>query len=91
MVSLIVKHKVADYDRWHNVFTSLDAERTAQGCTAARVSRFVDDPSIVVVTQDWPTVDAAKAYAASPRLREAMSTAGVLEKPVIYLVEDTEA
>jgi hypothetical protein len=37
---------------------------------------------------DWPSVDAAKAFAASDALKEKMKNAGVISQPEMTFLED---
>ncbi len=90
MVSVIVKHRVENYEKWRSVFRSLAPARASHGCRAERVQRFVDDPLTVVITTDWASAEAARGYFASPTLKDGMAKAGVIEAPSIYVVADAE-
>ena len=46
----------------------------------------VDNPNDVTAYHDFETVEAAKAFAASPRLKEVMESAGVAGPPTIWFV-----
>ncbi len=48
-----------------------------------------DNPNDVTVQIEFPTVEAAKVYALSPGLREAMQRAGVQGTPTIWFVKKT--
>ena len=47
----------------------------------------VEDSNDVTVFHDFSTVDEARAFAGSPRLREVMSGAGVVGEPDIWFTE----
>ena len=88
MAKLIVHHKVQDYAAWRKVFDNDATSRREFGSTGAQVFKSASDPNDVTAITDWPSVDAAKAFATSPSLKEAMKNAGVISQPdVMFLVE----
>lgn len=88
MVTLLVHHKVQDYAAWRKVFDEHDKTRREFGSTGIQVLKSASDPNDLTVIMDWPSVDAAKAFATSDSLKEAMKNAGVTSQPeVMYLVE----
>jgi len=88
MAKLIVHHKVQDYAAWRKVFDNDATSRREFGSTSAQVFQSASDPNDVTAIMDWPSVDAAKAFATSASLKEAMKNAGVISQPdVMFLVE----
>ena len=88
MAKLIVHHKVQDYAAWRKVFDNDATSRREFGSTGAQVFTSTSDPNDVTAIMDWPSVDAAKAFATSASLKEAMKNAGVISQPdVMFLVE----
>ena len=88
MAKLIVHHKVQDYAAWRKVFDNDATSRREFGSTSAQVFTSASDPNDVTAIMDWPSVDAAKAFATSASLKEAMKNAGVISQPdVMFLVE----
>ena len=88
MAKLIVHHKVQDYAAWRKVFDNDATSRREFGSTGAQVFTSASDPNDVTTIMDWPSVDAAKAFATSASLKEAMKNAGVISQPdVMFLVE----
>lgn len=87
-VRMYVRHEVADYAAWRKVFDSIDAERPALGVTGHAVYRSVDNPNDITVWEEFKTVEAAKAFASSPKLRAAMETAGVKGVPQIWFTTE---
>lgn len=88
MATLIVHHKVQDYAAWRKVFDDHDKTRKEYGSTRFQVFQSASDPNDITAIMDWPSVDAAKAFATSDSLKEAMKNAGVTSQPeVMYLVE----
>ena len=64
----------------------LDATRKKLGVIGHAVYRSVDNPNDVTVSHDFKTSEAAKAFASSPNLKNAMQNAGVKGQPQIWFV-----
>lgn len=82
-VRMYVRHDVTDYAAWRKVYDA-DTNRKHNGVTAQAVYQSADNPNDVTVTHDFKTVEAAKAFAASPDLKAAMAKAGVKGTPQIW-------
>jgi len=89
-VRMYVRHEVADYASWRQVYDAFDAKRRSLGVTGAAVYRSVDNPNDITVWHDFKTVDAAKAFAKSPDLKGAMQKAGVKGAPQIWFVTQAD-
>ena len=88
MATLIVHHKVEDYGKWRKIFDDHDETRREFGSTGFQVFQSASDPNEITAILDWPSVDAARAFATSDSLKEAMKDAGVASQPeLMYLVE----
>lgn len=87
MTTLSVHHKVADYPNWRAVFDAGDPTRRQYGETDFRVFRSAADPLEITVHSEWPSIEQAKAYGASPELKAAMQKAGVLSQPDVAFLE----
>lgn len=91
MMHVLVRHKVADYNRWKEAFDSHLAARKRAGETGFRVFHSVEDPREIILLLDWETVEEARKFMNSNELREAMQKAGVQGTPEIQYVEDARA
>ncbi len=91
MARLIVQHHVADYDRWYPVFTDHAAVRRQYGATGHTITRLADDPNMVVVINEFATVEGARAFSQDASLPDAMARAGVDAAPQVWLVEESES
>lgn len=88
MAKLLVHHKVQDYSAWRQIFDEDEQRRKEYGSTGFQVFKSASDPNDLTVTIDWPSVDAAKAFATSDALKEKMKNAGVVSQPeMTFLVE----
>lgn len=82
---LMVKHTVADYDKWKPFFDQ-DAERRKQhGSKGALVLRDAQKPNDVTIVMEWDSVENAQKFGQTPELKEIMQKAGVISEPQISM------
>lgn len=84
MATMFVRHHVADFAAWKRTYDAFDGERQTMGVTGHGVYQADGDPNDVTLYHSFDTVEKAKAFAGSPRLREIMQKAGVEGKPDIW-------
>ena len=85
MARLFVRHRVADYAAWREVYDGFDEERRGLGVTGQAVYRSVADPNDVTAWHDFSNQQDAEAFASSPQLRDAMQHAGLQGVPEVWL------
>ena len=91
MGMMIVRHKVQDYGQWRPIFDGHVEMQRAAGLINPRVYHSADsNKSEIVVVFDTKDTKMAKEFAASTDLKEAMTRAGVLDTPTIYLLESID-
>jgi hypothetical protein len=83
---MFIRHKVKDYAAWRKAYDAFGPERAALGVTGHRVFRSVDEPNDITVWHDFPTAQAAKAFASSERLKAVMHQAGVEGTSEVWFV-----
>ena len=88
MATLLVKHRVANFEEWKKIFDSMDHVRKEHGFTGSTVHRDATDPNIVVIVNHVRSLDGAKRYGGSQVLRDAMARAGVQGIPEIAFLND---
>ena len=88
MIRLFVRHKVADYKAWRKVYDAFDAERKPMGVTGHAVFQSADDPNDVTAWHDFESLEKAKTFSTSEKLKNAMGKAGVQGKPEIWFVSE---
>ena len=88
MATLLVKHRVANFEQWKQVFDSLDPVRKEHGFLGSTVHRDAADPNIVVIVNRVGSLEGAKKYGGSQGLRDAMARAGVQGVPEISFLTD---
>ena len=84
MATLFVRHDVSDFEKWKNAYDDFDAERKTMGVTDHGVFQADGNPNNVTAFHEFDTMEAAKAFGESPRLREIMENAGVTGAPDIW-------
>ncbi len=83
--TLAVRHTVNDYSAWRVVYDGLEPLRQQHGCTGDMVLVAPDNANDVFITHDFPSFEAADAFAHDPALREGMERAGVTGAPRIEI------
>jgi quinol monooxygenase YgiN len=90
MISMFVRHRVNDYDKWKRGYDSVATVRKEKGVTGASVYRDPNDPNLIIVLHEFKDVDAAMAFANSEELKAAMVNAGVGGEPEFWFGEEIE-
>jgi hypothetical protein len=80
---MIVRHKVANYDKWLTSFESADSLKAAHGLHNDVVGRTVNDSNILVVATTADDPSKAKAFGSSAELKQAMQKSNVISKPTM--------
>lgn len=90
MTKLIARHPVSDFAVWYAGYNKFADFRDENGVKSASVWQSVDDPNDVTVMHEFETAEAAKVFAANPKLREIMQELGVSGPPTIWFVEKAD-
>ncbi len=88
MATVIVRHKVKDYEAWKVVFEGFADNRKAAGETSFRICHLDGEPNNVFGIVEYDSLENAKKFFGSPDLKEAMGNGGVLEQPDIYYLKE---
>lgn len=91
MVNVLVRHKVSDFSRWKQVFDEHFGIRHAAGELNHRIFHSHDDASDLTLFFEWETLDMARAFFASERLKNGMQQAGVTGKPDIVFLDEVRS
>jgi heme-degrading monooxygenase HmoA len=90
MATMIVRHKVADFTNWKQIFDSMNDVRRSHGWISHEVLRDANDPNMVTIVNRAKTIDGITAYGQSQELKEGMRRAGVVSEPVIIFSTDED-
>ncbi len=85
---VLVRHKVRDFNAWKVGFDAHAPKRAAAGLSNKQVLRSADDANEVVIVLEAGDMERAKAFIASPDLREAMQSFGLVDRPDVYFLND---
>lgn len=86
MVRRYARLQVADYDAWRKVYDAFD--RGSLGVRQDAVCRRVDVPNEITVWHDFDDRATAESFASSDELRPAMTEAGVVGAPSIWITDE---
>ncbi len=88
MATIFVRHEVKDFGKWKAAYEAFDAERKTMGVTGHGAYQADDNPNHLTVYHHFDSMDAAKAFVASDRLKEVMESAGVVGAPDIWFANE---
>lgn len=91
MPTILIRHRVANYDEWRPHYDAHAKTRTSQGEQGARVFQTADNPNDVVIMFEWDSMENATRFIDSEDLREVMADAGVVGKPEITYLDEVSA
>jgi hypothetical protein len=81
MVTVVVQHKVKDFDIWLPFFEKHAEARRAAGCKSAKVYRGAEDPNAVTVIFEVADRNKWEELGKSGDLREILQKSGVIGTP----------
>jgi hypothetical protein len=87
LAGVIVRHEVADYAAWKNVFDADSDRRRSAGIVGHAVNRSAQNPNLVVVYLQAESLATLKAFASAPELKDVMKSAGVKGGPELAFVQ----
>jgi len=82
-VTVLIRHRVTDYEAWKKAFDDHQSARQDASCLGHHINRGADDPNTVYVYCPAANADKVKAFVDSPNVAEAMKNAGVEGPPTI--------
>jgi hypothetical protein len=87
MCYLIVRHTVADYEKWRPYFDGDATRRRSNGATGVnQVYRDVDDPKTITLVLEWDKPENALKFGKDPALAAVMEKAGVIGQPALISI-----
>jgi hypothetical protein len=81
--TIIASHQVENFDTWKTTFEEGADMRTQAGVVIQGVYQTENDPNMVTIISEVPSLEMAKAMMESPALKEGMSKGGVLGVPTV--------
>ena len=91
---MVVKHKVANYNKWKSAYDAYDSVLLVHGIHSYLIGRGLLDSNMVLVTMKIDELAKAKAFAKDPGLKKAWQKGGAIGKFTFTFVtmtfQDTE-
>ncbi len=84
---LLVSHEVADWAKWKEAYDAHKGARDAAGLTSRGIGRGLDNPNLLYLNFAVSDLAAARAFASSDDLKNAMANAGVVGAPSMFFAE----
>lgn len=75
---LVIRYKVANYERWKTSYESNDSIRLASGLHKYVIARGTEDSNAILVAMKMDDVAKAKAFTADPALKQRMKKGGIV-------------
>ncbi|HWA43972.1 MAG TPA: hypothetical protein VHA10_12230 [Hypericibacter adhaerens] len=89
MATMIVRHRVANFEAWKKVFDSMDdLRKTTYNWLGSEVLRDDTDPNLVTVINHVKDIASAKRYGGSEDLKNGMAKAGVISPPDVTFLNE---
>jgi hypothetical protein len=88
MVSVLIHHKVHDFNHWKAAFDSAFAFRKGSGEASVRIYHDVTNPNDLTLWLEWESVASANNFLDSEELERQMQLAGVEGKPGIRIMQE---
>ncbi len=87
MIHLFVRHDVTNYEEWCFAYDRFWRDSDAYGAPVRAVYQSIDNPNDITVEHIFENLDDARTLVASDDLAQAMTDAGILGTPQIWLTE----
>jgi hypothetical protein len=81
---MFVRLEVVQFSEWVKTYDGFAPARKAAGMTESTVWQSADDPNDVIIINDFPSLEQARAFAASGDLRDAMRNSGLKGPPQVW-------
>ena len=88
MSSIIIRHRVADFDVWKAAFDEHGSVRREYGLADTGLLRDEEDANMLTILLSTDNTARAREFLASDSLRETMEGAGVVSQPEVWIAND---
>ncbi len=90
MVTVFLRHRVKNYPKWKKVFEGFLPQRQAGGEISYIVGHVAKKKKNLCLIFQWDSAANAAKFLKSKELKAAMEDAGIIEKPDVFIIEETE-
>jgi hypothetical protein len=85
-VRMFVRLDVVQFSEWVKIYDGFAPARKEAGITQSTLWQSADDPNDVTIINEFPSIEQARAFAASGELRDAMRNSGLRGPPQVWFV-----
>ena len=86
MITLIITHEVKNYSNWRKVYDADEVNRTKSGIKLTGVFQSVNNPNLITMVGEAPSVEVFNNFMSNPKLKEAMEQGGVIGFPDVKIL-----
>jgi len=87
MATVVLSHRVKDFDFWKPIYEADKPRRDAAGLTEIAVGRKSGDTGLVYMIWETKDVTAFQKMVSDPDLKKTMENAGVITAPELIILE----
>jgi hypothetical protein len=85
MKTIILNTEVKKYSDWRKIYDADEENRLKAGLHITGVYQAVNNPNIVTLIGEAPSVEAITSFMANPDLKATMERAGVIGRPDVKI------
>lgn len=89
-ITAIIYHEVEDYDKWKRAFDDFERTRKQFNEVSYEVGTINGDSKWIYVMNQWDNYEDYKTFIEDAKLKEVMTKAGVIGKPVFLVFNPKE-
>ena len=86
MKSVIITHEVKNYSDWRKVYDADEKNRLKGGIHLTGVYQSVNNPNLITLIGEAPSVETVTNFISNPALKEAMEKGGVIGMPDVKIL-----
>ena len=87
MVTVILSHEVKNFSEWKKVFDADETNRQQVGVKTHGIYTAVDNPNLVSVINEIPSLEALNEMMSNPDMKAKMEAAGVIGMPEVKILK----
>ena len=91
MIYVYIKHQVANFRNWRELYDGHRETRKRKGCLTEQLFQKFDDENDVTIVFGWDNEENAREFIQSQDLKDAMQRAGVMQKPEVRFLNQVES
>jgi hypothetical protein len=88
MVNVIITHKVKDFSKWKKGFKGEQSIRPEANVRVRGVYHSVENPNVITVMAEFPSVEAVHRFMNNPALKTALDRGGVIGHPEVKILNE---